>query len=154
MSGRKPDKRELARMKVLSELGQSPTAIARSLGRSHHTVIKYLNSEVYNDPTIQKIIEQIKAKELQDLTLLGAKARKRLHEHLDRGDAPMIPVIAAMDRCFQQRRLLEGESTANISIYARLEEISKELDAERELLRYTEEILKGREEGVNPNAEG
>src|SRR5262249_48183825 len=76
---KKPDKKELAQMKVMSDLGASPTAIAQKLGRSHHTVIKYLESDVYNDSTISVIVEKIKENEINDLYVLGAKARKNLH---------------------------------------------------------------------------
>ncbi len=120
MPGRKPNKKELARMKVMSELGVSPTAIAEKMGRSHHTVIKYLQSDVYTDPSIGEIIERIKEKETQDLYLLGAKGRQRLHELLDEGKAPMIPTIALVDRTFQQRRLLEGKSNVNIGLKTQL----------------------------------
>ena len=107
-------------MKVMRDLGHSPTAIAEKLGRSHNTVIKYLNSEVYNDPTISVIVEKIKENEVNDLYVLGAKGRKRLHELVDKGDSKMIETIALVDRVFQQRRLLAGESTANISGITRL----------------------------------
>ncbi|MFN0118177.1 MAG: hypothetical protein ACKVQC_07820, partial [Elusimicrobiota bacterium] len=60
----------------------------------------------------------------------GAKGRYRLHEHLDGGKMRPIEVIAAMDRCFQQRRLLEGQSTENISHHSLIEQI----DADREKL--------------------
>jgi hypothetical protein len=115
MPGRKPDKKELARMKVMHDLGVSPTAIAKRLGKSHNTVIKYLDSDVFNDPSIGQIVERIKEKELSDLYLLGAKARKNLHTMLDQGKGGMIPTVALMDRSFQQRRLLEGQSTENIA---------------------------------------
>ena len=115
MPGLKPNKKELARMKAMHDLGLSPTAIARKMEKSHNTVIKYLDSDVYNDPAIAKMVERIKEKELDDLTLLGAKARKNLHTMLDRGKGGMIPTVAVMDRSFQQRRLLEGNSTQNIA---------------------------------------
>src|SRR5262247_4612883 len=100
MPGRRPNKKELAKMKVMSDLGLSATAIAEKLGRSHNTVIKYLDSDVYNDPAISVIAEKIKENEINDLYLLGAKGRKRL--------------------MFQQRRLLEGKSTENIGSITRL----------------------------------
>ena len=115
MPGTKPTKMELARMKAMNDLGLSPTAIARKMNRSHNTVIKYLDSEVYNDPDIAKIVERIKEKETADLYLLGAKGRKRLHELVDKGDSKMIETIALVDRTFQQRRLLEGQSTLNVN---------------------------------------
>jgi hypothetical protein len=101
-------------MKVLSDSGYSPTAISQELGKSHHTVIKYLKSAVYTDPTINVIVEKIRENETNDLYLLGARGRQRLHELVDKGDSKMIETIALVDRTFQQRRLLEGKSTANI----------------------------------------
>ncbi len=102
-------------MKAMNDLGLSPTAIAKKMDRSHNTVIKYLDREVYKDPDIAKMVERIKEKETADLYLLGAKGRKRLHELVDKGDSKMIETIALVDRTFQQRRLLEGQSTQNIS---------------------------------------
>jgi len=123
MPGTRPTKKQLAEMKVANELGVAPTAIARQMGKSHHTVIKYLQSEVYTDPSIAKLVVQIREKEVNDLYLLGAKGRARLHEMLDDGQKlQMIPTIALVDRTFQQRRLLEGRSTSNVfSLTAMLE---------------------------------
>lgn len=115
MPGTRPTKKELARMKVMHEIGESPTAIARRLGRSHNTIIKYLESDVFNDPDIGELVERIRKKEVEDLYLLGAKGRQRLHELLDQGNSKMIETIALVDRTFQQRRLLEGQSTLNIN---------------------------------------
>ena len=115
MPGKKPTKKELATMKVMHEIGESPTAIARRLGRSHNTVIKYLESDVFNDPDIGELVERIRKKEVEDLYLLGAKGRQRLHELLDQGNSKMIETIALVDRTFQQRRLLEGQSTLNVN---------------------------------------
>ncbi len=122
MPGKRPTKNELAKMKVMSDVGLTPTTIAGKLGKSHHTVIKYLQSDVYTDPSIGKMIERIKEKETQDLYVLGAKGRQRLHELLDEGKAQMIPTIALVDRTFQQRRLLEGKSNVNISLKTQLVE--------------------------------
>jgi predicted transcriptional regulator len=116
---RKPDKKELAKIKILSDSGESPSAIAKKLGRSHHTIIKYLDSEVYRDPSIKKLIEVIREKELEDLYLLIGKSRKRLHDLLDAGESKMIETVAVMDRCFEQRRLLENKSTSNLSAHLR-----------------------------------
>ncbi len=102
-------------MKVANELGVTPTAIARQMKKSHHTVIKYLQSEVYNDPGITKLVDKIRENETNDLYVLGAKGRSRLHELLDEGKSQMIPTIALVDRTFQQRRLLEGKSTTNVA---------------------------------------
>jgi len=114
---RRPNKKEVAKMVVLHELGESDRAIGERLGRSHTTVKKYyIRPEVYLDPGIQKLVAQIREKEVNDLYLLGAKGRARLHEMLDDGEKlQMIPTIALVDRTFQQRRLLEGRSTSNVS---------------------------------------
>ena len=116
-SKRSPNKKEVAKMVVLHELGESDRAIGERLDRSHTTVRKYyLKPEVYLDPGIQKLVAQIREKEVNDLYLLGAKGRARLHEMLDDGKKlQMIPTIALVDRTFQQRRLLEGKSTSNIT---------------------------------------
>lgn len=98
----------------------SPTAIAERLVRSHNIVIKYLDSELFNDPSISRLVDRIKAMELDRLYLLGAKGRMRLHELLDRGDTPMIPTIALVDRVFQQRRLLETKSPQNVATLTRI----------------------------------
>ena len=120
MPGGKPNKNELAKMKVMYDLGVTPTTIAGKLGKSHHTVIKYLQSDVYTDPSIGKIIERIKEKETEDLYLLGAKARMNLHNQADAGKMRPIENIALMDRVFQQRRLLEGKSSVNIGLKTQL----------------------------------
>jgi len=121
MPGRRPTKKEFAKMKVMHDLGVTPTAIAAKMGKSHHTIQKYLNSAVFTDPTIKAIVEKIRDTELNDLYLLGAKGRQRLHELLDsEKKVQMIPVIALVDRTFQQRRLLEGRSTVNLGIKMQL----------------------------------
>ena len=121
-------------MKVMHDLGVSPTAIAKRLGKSHNTVIKYLDSDVFNDPSISQIVERIKEKELSDLYLLGAKARKNLHTMLDQGKGGMIPTVALMDRSFQQRRLLEGRSTENIhNLTAIIQAVHGEAKKDREV---------------------
>ena len=72
------------------------------------------------------MVENIKEKELSDLYLLGAKGRSRLHELLDKGDSTMIPTIALVDRVFQQRRLLEGNSMQNIHTLSKMVESAQE----------------------------
>ena len=116
MPGKKPNKKELARMKVLSDLGESATAIGKIVGKHHSTVQKYLQSaEVFTDPDISKMVEQIKNKEIDELYILGAKAKRNLHTLADGGKMKPIENIALMDRVFQQRRLLEGKSTTNVA---------------------------------------
>lgn len=122
----KPTKTELARFKAMSDLGLTPNAIGKRSGRDPKTVRKYLQSEVYNDPEIMRMVEIIKEKEVTDLYLLGAKARNRLHELMDEGKTKTIETVALMDRSFQQRRLLEGQSTENIaSLHDTIAEIKK-----------------------------
>jgi len=130
----KVTKKEMARFKALNDLGYSPHAIAKHTGRDPKSVRKYLNSDVYLDPDIQKMVDVIKEKEVTDLYLLGAKARQRLHDLLEGGDTKVIETVAVMDRSFQQRRLLEGESTENImNIHADLEAIRATMrEAERD----------------------
>jgi len=106
MPGTRPNKKELARMKALQEIGITPTSIARKMGRSHHTVIKYLDSDVYNDPDIRSLVDRIKEKEINDLYLLGAKARHRLHKLLDEGDTKAIETTAIMD-CWRRSKRAE-----------------------------------------------
>ncbi|MBU3948869.1 MAG: hypothetical protein KJ882_03390 [Proteobacteria bacterium] len=114
-----PTKNELARFKAMSDLGLTPHAIGTRTDRDPKTVKKYLQSDVYNDPEIKQMVDIIKDKEISDLYLLGAKARKRLHELLDDGNMKAIETVATMDRTFQQRRLLEGQSTENtLSLHA------------------------------------
>ncbi len=143
----KPTKPEIARMKVLSELGLTSSAIARKLNRSHHTIKKYLESEVYNTPEIHELVEEIKEKEVTDLYLLGAKARNKLHKMLEDEKMKPIEVIATMDRAFQQRRILEGKSTENLDIHIlhmKLNEIRKQKE---ELLKELELMDSDNEEG-------
>jgi hypothetical protein len=112
----KPDHKEIAQMVVLSRLGLSAVAIGKRMSRSNHTVAKYVQSAVAQSPEVQALIDLITQKEIDDLRLLGAKARNRLHELIDEGKTKMIETCAVMDRSFQQIRLLEGNSTANLDI--------------------------------------
>lgn len=126
----KPDKKELAKMKALHDLGASARRIGVELDRSHHTVIKYLNSDLLDDPMIRQMVEKIRDRELNDLTLLGYKARRRLHEMLDNDSMKPIEAVATMDRSFQQRQLLQGRATSIIdyqSISSKLEALEAEL---------------------------
>lgn len=141
MPKERPKKSELARFKALEELGHTPNAIGKITGRDPKTVRKYLfmETEVFNDPAIKGLIERIKSKELDDLTLLSAKARKRLHELLDEGNTKAIETTAVLDRTFQQRRLLEEKSTSHISFIAHINELDRLLEAEEEETKKIEE---------------
>lgn len=128
MPGTKPTRKELAQMKALHEVGESPTAIARRMGRSHNTIRKYLRSEVFTDPAISQMVAQIKEKEIADLYVIGGKARQRIHELLDQGKMRPIEAVATMDRAFQQRRLLEGRSTENLAVLSQIVLAADKLD--------------------------
>jgi len=132
---KRPNKGELARMRVMSEMGVTPTAISKKIGRSHHTVKKYLDSDVFREPDIKAMVEKIKENEVQDLYLLGAKARYRLHQQLDDDEKaiPAIPLVAIADRFFNQRRLLEGASTSNIHSWTALVKASHKLDEPKDI---------------------
>ena len=114
-------------MGVLSQLGCSDREIGRQLKRSHRTIRRYLDSPALADPTVSKLVEKIREKELADLTLIGQKARMRIHEIFDTEKPQLIPAIAAMDRSFQQRQLLSGGATQNISL-SRIVAMAHELD--------------------------
>ena len=107
-------------MKALSDMGESYRSIARQMRKGHGTVKKYLNSDVFNDPDIDKMVERIKKTEVADLYMLGVKARRNLHVLADEGKMRPIENIALMDRVFQQRRLLEGRTTMNVGIHTQL----------------------------------
>ncbi len=107
-------------MKALSDMGESNRSIARQLGKGHTTVKRFLNSDVFNDPDIDKMVERIKETATTDLYLLGVKARRNLHVLADSGKMRPIENIALMDRVFQQRRLLEGKSSVNIGLKTQL----------------------------------
>ena len=106
----RPSKTELANFRVMSEQGYSPNAIGKLAARDPKTIRKYLRSEIYNDPDLASLCEVIRAKESEDLLLIAAKCRARLHELIPQ-ETKVIPVVAAMDRSFQQVRLLEGKAT-------------------------------------------
>lgn len=90
---------------------------------------KYLNSEAYlNDPAVQELITVLRAKEIEDLTLLGAKARAKIHELLDGDKVKIIEATAVMDRSFQQRRLLQGESTHNIESHRYILDLKEHIE--------------------------
>lgn len=132
--GTKPTKTEVARMMVLSELGYTPFAISKLMNRSNHTVKKYTDAEEYrNDREVHRMVREIIEKEHAELTILGAKARARLSELLDEGKTKPRETGFIMDKCFTERRLLEGQSTVNVS-YNEIEQSIEELVRERKTL--------------------
>jgi hypothetical protein len=117
----RPNKKEVARFKAMSDLGLSANAIGSKTQRDPKTVRSYLKSSAYQDDAeVRDMVELIKDRELDDLYLLGAKGRKRLHQLLDEGQTKMIETIALVDRTFQQRRLLEGGTTANLGVITKI----------------------------------
>ncbi|MFH1103235.1 MAG: hypothetical protein V1714_05660 [Pseudomonadota bacterium] len=129
-------KTEVAAMVALKEMGHSKRSISRLTGRRPATVRHYLGSEIaLNDPEIRGMVETILAYERADLAIIGDKARSHLHKLLDGGEMRAIETIAAMDRAFQQRRLIEGLSTANIGVVAKVVELDSEIDQLRAELK-------------------
>lgn len=112
--GTKLKTKEVATIHALKELGDSKYAIAKKTGFAERTIDKYLRTaDAYVDKGMREKIEKIKEGEIHDLAVLTVQARERLHEIAPRMNA--IEAIALMDRSFQQRRLLEGNSTANLA---------------------------------------
>lgn len=123
--------KEVAELKALSDLGESNYAIEKRTGISHHTIDKYLkDAEAYADPAMAAKVAKIKEKEILDLTVLNVEAKKRLHELAERMNP--IEAIALMDRTFQQLRLLEGKSTANVHTLTEIIEQAHKTPASQE----------------------
>ena len=102
-----------------TELGKSTYQIEKETGISHSTVAKYLRTqEAYSNPKMKQMVAQIKEHEILDLTVLNVRAKERLHKIAARLNP--IEAIALMDRTFQQLRLLEGKSTANIASLSKI----------------------------------
>lgn len=139
----KPSKPDMAKFKVMKDMGITPNAIAKRTGYDAKTVRAYLSSEVYSDPDIQKMIQLIKGKELNDLHLIGGKARAVLNGYLDsvlkgKKEPNPVAIVAIQDRSFQQRRLLEGQSTENVSVRSITDQYNRELLKAQEFLKKLE----------------
>ena len=119
---------ETAQVLALSRSGATPYGIEKRTGISHNTVAKYLAAqEAYSDPGMKQLVDKILENEISDLVVLQTRARKRLHEIAERMNP--IEAIALMDRTFQERRILEGKSTANISTLVKIiTEANKDLE--------------------------
>lgn len=158
MSWKKPDKIELARMKVLSDLGNTPKAIGRMIQRDGKTVSSYLRRpEIFEDPEIQTLISEYRKKEIDDLDSIIMKARQRIHELLDEGKLPAIPATAIMDRAFTQRRLLEGQPTQNLdtrSVMVHLQVTMKDLEERKKKLLAQIEQMDFRDNSVGKEEKG
>lgn len=121
---------ELARIKTLNDLGYNKSQIARKMGMtdgSHTKIIRYLKHKRMESPEVIALAGAIKETEIKDLTLIGVKARIRLHELLDEGKTKPIETVAIMDRSFQQRRLLEGSATEIFDVNT-IKELDKEIE--------------------------
>lgn len=124
----RPKKTDLAKFKVLTEIGLTPNAIARKTSFDPKTIRAYLEkTELYQNPVIQEMVEKIKEQAISTNETLLAKSNLVLNEYLDRclsgSEKPqIIPVIAIKDRTFQQNRLLGGHSTENVALDAILRE--------------------------------
>jgi len=108
--------------------------------------------ENFSDPEVQFLITKIKADEINNLYLLGEKAKQRLHQILDEGKTKAIETTAILDRTFQQRRLLEGLSTQNLdsrSLVAHCEMRIKQLDQEEAKLLSGLKGMEQEENGTN-----
>ena len=127
----RPTKIEIAEMKTLHDMGHSPRAIGRQLKRSNHTVTKYLakvnEGDLQSDPELQQLVRLTKEKERERLEGIWLKASKKVSDLLDKDNVTLIPCIAAMDRSFQQLRLVKGEPT-EISLFGVLERIDAEME--------------------------
>lgn len=102
------------KLKSLLKLKLTGVEISKRLDISEATLYRYLNYLKLQEPKIKEI-DRV---ELTDLTLLGAKARMKLAERIE--DMKPIELIALVDRSFQQRRLLQGKSTANVSVLSKI----------------------------------
>lgn len=146
-----PTKSDIVKMQALHELGNSYRQIGLALNLSGHTVAKYIKQELSPEDKerVKELVEKIRETELEDLTIIGAKARARLHELLDEGKVRPIEATAIMDRSFQQRQLLQGRATERVTITALSEEKRRELKeiaklyAERRLQKIREELHRG-----------
>jgi len=81
-----PTKTELAQYKALNDAGLTPNAVAVKLGRDPKTVRKYLCLDIYKDPEMTTMVDNIKKKNLAYLYFLDAKSRDRPYEQLDKGN--------------------------------------------------------------------
>jgi len=143
-------------MCVSNQMGKSPTRIAKETERSHHTVIKYISNINFKDPEIQALISRIKEAELNELEKIGGLARSILIDYLfqvfeGKKEPNPISVTAILDRTFTQKRLLLGQSTENIDLGAKINQIKEALDS---CGRAIEEDLKLLESPVRDNQGG
>lgn len=102
------------KLKKLLKLKLTGTEVAERMDISESTLYRYLKYL----RTQESKTKEIDSTEITDLALLGAKARMQLSEKIE--SMKPIELIALIDRTFQQRRLLQGKSTANVSVLANI----------------------------------
>lgn len=125
-------------IKAMSEAGSSSQEIADTVGVDQHTVLAILKQPICTD---QALITALQERELNDLTVLGGIARQNIVKKIIKGGGNITENVIVMDRTFQQRRLLAGQSTSNhivLSIQAGMEELKKA----REEVTKMEEMLR------------
>lgn len=129
-------KAKVAAMIAMNDAGHSTREIGRELDCSPQTVAAYVSdaSKYLADPAVKRLVDKYRDLEMDNLVLLRAKAHARLHEKLDRDELKPIELIALQDRSFQQSRLLEGKSTANLALRGIVK-------VQREALALTEKAL-------------
>lgn len=129
----KATKKILAEIKVMESQGVATNQIARIVDIDAHSVRNYLkNPALFDDVQVQEMVKIITERELTDLRRIGAKSRECLDMYLNsvlnkEKEPNPIAVTAIMDRSFQQRRLLEGNSTDILDI-SHHGELKKELE--------------------------
>jgi hypothetical protein len=132
---------KIAKIIVNSEEGYSDKRNAEMNGVDRKTVRKYsrIPLQLLSAHT-QELILHFRKTEIDNLTIICAKALKRIHELLDSGDSTMIPTLAVYDRALNARQLLGSrpqvinawEEAQKLKVQmARLEEIGEMLDETR-----------------------
>jgi predicted transcriptional regulator len=109
-------KARIAAVVAMHDAGHSARAIGRELQCSPNTALAYISraAEYLADPLVKKLVEKWRETEADELVVLRAKARARLHEKLDDNKMKPIELIALQDRAFNQSRVLEGKSNYNV----------------------------------------
>jgi hypothetical protein len=144
----RPTKKDQAKIKVLHDGGMSFNATGNATGFDPKTCQSVLARTDFNTPEMKDLIDKLKAREESELRLIGGKARAILDQYLNsvlRGDKSPNPVaiVCIQDRSFQQRRLLEGQSTENIGVKGLMDVLNRDL---KELTKQREALLNQMEE--------
>jgi len=124
---------------VLDDGVRSNREIGRTVGIDHHAVARYLNHPLLNDPDVQRQLAHHRKNEIVATDFLIAKGRQRLIEYLDQEVVQPIPVLAIVDRSFQQRQLLEAKPTS-INAWDKAQECMAEIAKLEKLKEALDEI--------------